>query len=564
MAGYSNNKNKYSNSPIQATATYNFVPLSEKVILSEMSNVNYNSISNELKSGEIHLNITAKTPIYIADKANNDEFYKNANGEYEIPGSTLRGLIHNNMNILGYGKIADYIEDYKIYYRNITKNKSHYTNVLGLEQEKKYDEFTRKNKLTTLTNNVSTGYIVNENGSYYIYPTKGKVVDISQSHPKLDRFSNCYLDQKNVLYKDKDFNFSCDTPKNGYKKGVLLFTGKHIGVRKNPRYLFPEIDTSTKIKLTKEDILDYEIDYKLRSRVNKNGEKLWELPYKGEQKAVFYTTYNDCVYFGMSKCLRIGYKNNISKGIPLNHKTTETTFVDNILGFSNKDFNQKSKVSFGSCLAINAIKSDTFGTILGEPKLSFCETYLTGGDYNSDTFKIRGYKFYWLKELEIPEMNKTPTVYISPLKEGTKFKGIIRYKNLTEEELGLLLWSIRLEQGCYHSIGMGKSLGLGRVTIDIDKLLELNYGKEVYSSFSNPFQACSNDNISQYIDVYDKFAIKSINSNKQSIKDEDEIKNLIYIRKTIIKNTNLIKDMGLNRKSNKINPLKTISQFEKL
>ena len=34
---------------------------------------------------------------------------------------------------------------------------------------------------------------------------------------------------------------------------------------------------------------------------------------------------------------------------------------------------------------------------------------------------------------------------IRPLKEGSKFEGCIKFENLTDMELGLLLWSIKLE-----------------------------------------------------------------------------------------------------------------------
>ena len=42
------------------------------------------------------------------------------------------------------------------------------------------------------------------------------------------------------------------------------------------------------------------------------------------------------------------------------------------------------------------------------------------------------------------------------MKKGTTFSGTIRFKNLKEDELGLLLWSLLLNDGCYQSIGMGK------------------------------------------------------------------------------------------------------------
>lgn len=100
--------------------------------------------------------------------------------------------------------------------------------------------------------------------------------------------------------------------------------------------------------------------------------------------------------------------------------------------------------------------------ILGEPKPSYYPGYVVGGKhYNHEDFRLRGYKQYWLKEVEATDDNGKPraATTIRPLPRGTKFSGTIRYKNLTEAELGLLLWCLRLEKGCYQSVGMAKPYG---------------------------------------------------------------------------------------------------------
>ncbi|MBK7245687.1 MAG: hypothetical protein IPH98_17910 [Saprospiraceae bacterium] len=47
----------------------------------------------------------------------------------------------------------------------------------------------------------------------------------------------------------------------------------------------------------------------------------------------------------------------------------------------------------------------------------------------------------------------------------TKFSGRIRFDNLSNEELGLLLTAIDLPPECAHKIGMGKPLGLGSIRV---------------------------------------------------------------------------------------------------
>ena len=86
-------------------APYNFIGLSKKVNHVEKENLQaHNVISTELKSGRIQYEIEAVTPVFVsAGKNQNDRterFYQNCYGEKVIPGSTIRGLVRSNVQIL--------------------------------------------------------------------------------------------------------------------------------------------------------------------------------------------------------------------------------------------------------------------------------------------------------------------------------------------------------------------------------------------------------------------------------------------------------------------------------
>ena len=108
--------------------------------------------------------------------------------------------------------------------------------------------------------------------------------------------------------------------------------------------------------------------------------------------------------------------------------------------------------------------------ILKTPQLHHNKHYSEGGrDWDDpDGFCLRGHKQYLLRDLPGYDVGGNST--IAPLPEGTQFRGTIHFHNLTDDELGLLLWSIRLDEGCYHVIGMGKPYGYGRSRISIDHL----------------------------------------------------------------------------------------------
>jgi hypothetical protein len=64
------------------------------------------------------------------------------------------------------------------------------------------------------------------------------------------------------------------------------------------------------------------------------------------------------------------------------------------------------------------------------------------------------------------ENNRT----VEPLGEGNEFKFEVFFENLEEWELGLLLYSLELEEGLAHKIGMGKALGFGSVKIKVNEI----------------------------------------------------------------------------------------------
>lgn len=115
--------------------------------------------------------------------------------------------------------------------------------------------------------------------------------------------------------------------------------------------------------------------------------------------------------------------------------------------------------------------------VLGEPKPSSFLDYLTGPGGMPATYRgnfwLRGMKQYWLHEKNLKtEVGKNQRVSssFSPYPEGTSFTGRIRFTNLDEKELGMLLWSLLLEKDSQQNIGKGKPYGYGRVTISLKEL----------------------------------------------------------------------------------------------
>lgn len=115
--------------------------------------------------------------------------------------------------------------------------------------------------------------------------------------------------------------------------------------------------------------------------------------------------------------------------------------------------------------------------------------------YQTDSNSIRGRKFYWHHEDKIKAGRNIKFKYVKErninssiqyLKPDNNFTFEIGFKNLTDLELGVLIYSIELEKGMAHKMGMGKPLGLGTCEIKIEKLL-LDSGDK-YKSFTSPYK----------------------------------------------------------------------------
>lgn len=546
----------------QVHAPYNFVPFSNKVLVryeSPEQLPRHDVLGKTLKSGEIHITMCAETPVLVADGKDSREvhFFRGADGTYQIPGSSVRGLIRQTMQILGFGHIRakEDLEDYQIYFRDMASSKNsaanalkqYYHTVMGMKSER------INGKSRMIPQAVQSGYLYRENGKYFICPTVSPVFRVSRKHVDAAQFKEGGARTIDVFYLDNGQQVQkiFETPQEKTKQGVLLFTGRPVGKVPNGLYLFPERDQdAVPISIPEADVLSYLEDWESRRNTLKVYDpQFWALPKQdGEYKPVFYICYDKHVYFGMSRMLRIGYRYSLSQGLPGAHcrmAQSDTIILDYphaILGYAHPNAAYRSRVDFGALHLQGAVKELTgIQTVLGGPKPSFYPGYVQGGkNYNEDDFQLRGHKLYWLKKTakaaEPNNQNKNVGTIMYPLAQGSTFCGVIRYRNLTADELGLLLWCIRLDEGCYHSLGMGKPYGYGRMKVTIERLVEWDY-KAMYTVtgltgvMAEP--KCLDDAVETYIRTYHNYAAVSLTKKKSKqkpLRDYDEIRDFLYLR----------------------------------
>lgn len=545
-------------------APYNFIPLSDKILLpydSVESLPAHDRIDPSLKTGEICVTMVADTPVFVSDGDKNDpHFFRGSNGKYMIPGSTIRGMVRENMQILGFCLMrpGEDLEDIQIFFRDFASAsgsrddplKKYYCAALGIKQMP-----MPSGRPKAIPQLVKSGYLKKEKGKYKIYPSKGSYMLVRRDHPGVRCFGTEDARTENVYYRAEGDRVKEIRPavgeKNGLRRGTLLYTGKPVRSwnrqtgrledHPNHLYLIPEADWSAQpLTLDEDDVLSYMEDFEKRRNVLGRNRNFWNLPLEGREKPVFYVQYEGHVYFGMSRFLRIGYRYPLSCGLPESHKAgmDKLDFPRAILGYVSKNSGSyRSRVSFGDFAADGeAYEMPPISMILGEPKPSYYPGYVVGGKhYNHEDFRLRGYKQYWLKEVEATDDNGKPraATTIRPLPRGTKFSGTIRYKNLTEAELGLLLWCLRLEKGCYQSVGMAKPYGYGRMRLTIDAIKEFE-APALYDSGSFLVSDTKSDaaGVEEYIKKYCDYAEQHL-ADLAPIKENSPLRDFFFMKTSI-------------------------------
>ena len=139
--------------------------------------------------------------------------------------------------------------------------------------------------------------------------------------------------------------------------------------------------------------------------------------------------------------------------------------------------------------------------ILSGPKPTTTQFYLLDAsgkadnprvDYNSHA-KLRGRKFYrHHKQADLKEYLRAPKdgkpqsddqnrTVKGALKPGARFKFTLEFENLQPEELGALLFALKLEDGLHHRLGYAKPLGFGSVQISVDDAMWFDWAERLKS-----------------------------------------------------------------------------------
>lgn len=512
------------------TAPFNFVPLNEKVFFPPWAeDVSHDIPFEDAESGTIDITITAKSPIFVrnssSDRENPSTEFCNHNGQYYIPGSSVKGMVRNVLEIMSFSKLNENLFTDNTYaVRDLSNSKNFYMKQM---KELTYAGWLKKSGNEYIIEDCGEPGRIKHNEIDKIFNTnfvstfkKGNFSDKPEDKTALKKYSiinnqeliHSFTHSKTTTTGEKRYIYD----KNSSKKGTIVFTGQPSGrdeTEEKPEgkaYEFIFFDKKGELKVSKKVMNNFLFAYFDDRKTQPMESPDWtfwkEKLNSGEKVPVFFQKKGIALlHFGLSFLYKLPYNFSIKDGISKVHiDNPRLDLAQTIFGYINKNSNAslKGRIQFSHFKAIDNVKElDEKIEVLGSPRASYYPIYIRQNStefktYMDSDFKVAGRKRYPIQKgiqtYPLPEdsngnINMDVVTKFKPLNEGIVFKGKLRYHNLNKVELGAILSAITLHNtpNTFHNIGMAKSLGYGKIDIKLNGIESIDkYLKEFELSIS--------------------------------------------------------------------------------
>lgn len=571
---------------------YNFVSLGENVINKGERVLGKNT-------GILKCKLRTYSPLFImgerdvSENGHSEEYFLKENGNYIIPSSTLKGEIRTIIEVLTNSVIRN-VETERLEKR-LKPNKEQLVSY-GIIKSLPKDGV---DGIIKLAKKIKIKREILKNGLGEKFDENGKIMRIymKKNIKKYKEITDEYEFKKLLCNKD-----------NPEKTVVTIWSSS-----KRPKAIYEKILVETDevlYKFSKNELDDLEYLIKQRSERDENDKKekkdFYYKPKKDKNKDDFFKLKeNDPIiiyksnekspeYLAFSEIPRLRYKlapldlippkfrpSNSLKNLSFSEKLFGTTGNHNEKSESKELTSISGRVFFSDAKLkedkAKFIKKDPITLKpFGEPHPTLLSFYLIkDGNYDDEKSRIRGRKFYWHHENKIEKRYESYSnsitmnsreAYNSSLQlldYGNEFDFDVCFNNLTDEELGVLIYSLELEEGLLHKVGKGKAFGFGSSKITIVEALKENDNK--YQKFSKNKIYDSKLDKEKYIEDSKKEYIDEKRKNIKELKAILSVKNGLNFEKSPFpeeKDKNGWNTLAwfTNRRNNKI-ILETISEI---
>ena len=529
-------------------------------------------------SGKIKCSLKNLTPLFIGGNEDKEHtLVEEVEEKYVIPASTIKGELRNIIEVLTRSCMKN-VEDERLTYRYQMK-KNGRTNIFGIihkfPTEKELGKIIKADKIKVKKSILPDKY--QESG---FYPLKVDIKSVFVQEwikkAKKIRKYNKGEDDPNAI---NDFSNFKKLQSDIAGENAILWVSSKIDNKIYEKILIFDKETSDNYYSFTKDEFD-DLNFLIKER-RKREEKENSYFYINEVKEdsentsspntlkkgdaiIFEEENKNAIRLAFSEIPRLRYKCKPIDLVPEQFRPCVDkeklcfacrlfgTIGDNSKSKENNDNSKNESFAITSRVFItdalscdpqdNRKEHEIILKSLGEPHPTLLRFYLKYGDYDNkydkDKYEIRGRKFYWHHSKKIEangdyskyiksftdETNTTTNSKIHFLEPLQEFNFEINFKDLSEEELGILLYSIEIEEGkSLHKFGKAKAYGFGSCEIKIDKCLIETKNK--YTSFDK------NDSFKEYSkkEYTEKFIKKAKDEYSLDSNERKEIEELKYI-----------------------------------
>jgi CRISPR-associated protein (TIGR03986 family) len=484
----------------QISAPYRFVPLSRLVLLPDWAEqVSHDQPFADGVCGELNLRLTCHTALCVGghqEKSSEREagkvhFFRTPDGQPAIPGSSLKGMLRNVLEIASFARFKQ-VEDKRLGVRDISEANNFYAREI-------------------VSSPVKSGWMRFIDGQWQIQPcefsrlhqaqlieqckvSKPEWKELKKAADRYKRIGICpeIRFEREAMPKKAGHWLATPTPTGTYQGHIVVTgqPGKDFEAPKAKRYefVFHDMKTTTlpiapAVMTGFRQIHEDAEEWKFWSAKLGEGQLPQGIP------VFFHFDGEQVKSLGLAMMYKLPYTHSLHDAIRHTHEEhlSEQTpdLPDLIFGYLGNETrgSLRGRVNIGLATLASGSSPATQLTercILNNPKPTFYPAYVRQDGKSSfrqlmeSKSELSGWKRYPVKDENVlPPADKSgPKVQVrlETLPAATAFIGTLRFHNLRRVELGALLWALDFggKETHRHALGMGKPFGLGQVSLAID------------------------------------------------------------------------------------------------
>ncbi|MGQ9482635.1 MAG: TIGR03986 family type III CRISPR-associated RAMP protein, partial [Chloroflexus sp.] len=381
-----------------ARAPYNFVPLPEKVVTVDPATLpDQNRYYPNRHSGTIECVITTASPVYVRAPLTPEEFDSQERGEDDrtpwrqqvrnkpdffytdpdktprIPGSSLRGMLRQLVEIISYSKVQ-WVSEQPLVYRAVgdttTHGKKYRNRIMRNDGQRPNRSGKPAHHYTPL---VRAGYIEEDRGEYFIRPAReigGTTFARIRSDsipPKLTNISGCKNASK-IFFQAEPYDYQdvrggflrikyaraiwpSATPAPGLIEGVLVRSGP-MGSKRSEAVIYPPDEKAERIPIPDELVAAYK-DQISQEQAALLGDK----GVLNHGQPIFYLVENGkLIFFGHTMMMRLPYLHTPLDFVPEELRREEDLdFAEALFGFTKSKGEGKARAYAGRVFVGDAL-----------------------------------------------------------------------------------------------------------------------------------------------------------------------------------------------------------------